>query len=73
MCYFYQITLALVPDFLRSEALGSALGAALNLLHSKIDPFVDPKCAKIANRGVRQKMAKNIQQPVFAGGHPPNY
>ncbi|KAL8786591.1 MAG: hypothetical protein Q9195_008148 [Heterodermia aff. obscurata] len=47
VCYFYQITLALVPDFLRSEALGSVLGSALNLLHSKIDPFVDPSCAKI--------------------------
>lgn len=47
VCYFYQITLALVPDFLRSESLGTVLGSALNLLHSKIDPFVDPSCAKI--------------------------
>ena len=46
-CYFYQITLALVPDFLRSETLGNLLGGALNLLHSKIDPFIDPSCAKI--------------------------
>ncbi|KAL8708127.1 MAG: hypothetical protein Q9220_006981 [cf. Caloplaca sp. 1 TL-2023] len=46
-CYFYQITLALVPDFLRSEALGGLLGGALDLLHEKIDPFVDPSCAKI--------------------------
>ena len=53
VCYFYQITLALVPDFLRSEALGSALGSALNLLHSKIDPFVDPKCAKIGKSPLR--------------------
>ncbi|KAL8666770.1 MAG: hypothetical protein Q9202_001308 [Teloschistes flavicans] len=49
VCFFYQITLALVPDFLRSRALGSLLGGALDLLHSKIDPFVDPSCAKIAN------------------------
>ncbi|KAL8639495.1 MAG: hypothetical protein Q9228_003484 [Teloschistes exilis] len=49
VCYFYQITLALVPDFLRSRALGSLLGGALNLLHNQIDPFVDPSCAKIAN------------------------
>lgn len=47
VCFFYQLTLAVVPDFLRSQALGSLLGTALNLLHSKIDPFVDPSCAKI--------------------------
>ena len=47
VCYFYQLTLALVPDFLRSEALGDALGGALDLLHSEIDPYVDPSCAKI--------------------------
>lgn len=47
VCFFYQITLALVPDFLRSRALGSLLGGALDLLHNKIDPFVDPSCAKI--------------------------
>lgn len=46
-CFFYQLTLALVPDFLRSEALGSALEGALNLLQTEIDPFVDPSCAKI--------------------------
>ena len=44
---FYQLTLALVPDFLRSEALGSLLGGALNLLQTEISPFVDPSCAKI--------------------------
>ncbi|KAL2046473.1 hypothetical protein ABVK25_011842 [Lepraria finkii] len=49
VCYFYQLTLALVPDFLRSEALGSALAGALNLLQTEIDSFVDPSCAKIAN------------------------
>lgn len=49
VCFFYQLTLAVVPDFLRSEALGSLLGTALNLLHSKIDPFVDPSCAKIGD------------------------
>ena len=47
VCYFYQLTLAVVPDFLRSEALGSLLGGALNLLQSKIGPYVDPSCAKI--------------------------
>ncbi|KAL8857154.1 MAG: hypothetical protein Q9178_006330 [Gyalolechia marmorata] len=49
VCYFYQITLAIVPDFLRSRALGSLLAGALDLLHTEIDPFVDPSCAKIAN------------------------
>lgn len=47
VCFFYQLTLALVPDFLRSKALGNVLQAALTLLHSKIDPYVDPSCAKI--------------------------
>ncbi|MCJ1235939.1 hypothetical protein MMC14_003914 [Varicellaria rhodocarpa] len=47
VCFFYQVTLAVVPDFLRSEALGSALGAALGLLTSEIQPFVDPSCATI--------------------------
>ena len=47
VCFFYQLTLALVPDFLRSEALGNALGGALNLLQTQISPFVDPSCAKI--------------------------
>ncbi|KAK3175355.1 hypothetical protein OEA41_002602 [Lepraria neglecta] len=39
VCFFYQLSLALLPDFLRSEALG--------LLQEKIGPFVDPECAKI--------------------------
>lgn len=47
VCFFYQLTLAIVPDFLRSEALGNALGGALSLLQTKISPFVDPSCAKI--------------------------
>lgn len=47
VCYFYQLTLAVVPDFLRSDALGSLLGGALNLLQSEIGPLVDPSCAKI--------------------------
>ena len=47
VCYFYQLTLAIVPDALRSRALGTLLAGALNLLHSKIDPYVDPECAKI--------------------------
>ena len=47
VCYFYQLTLATVPDFLRSRALGTLLAGALSLLHSKIDPYVDPECATI--------------------------
>ena len=47
VCYFYQLTLAVVPDFLRSEALGSLLGGALSLLKSEISPYVDPSCATI--------------------------
>ena len=47
VCYFYELTLAITPDFLRSEALGSALAGALNLLQTKISPLVDPSCAKI--------------------------
>lgn len=47
VCYFYQLTLAVVPDFLRSEALGSLLGGALSLLQSEVGPYVDPSCAKI--------------------------
>ena len=47
VCFLYQLTLALVPDFLRSEALGSVLGGALSLLQNQIQPFVDPSCATI--------------------------
>lgn len=47
VCFFYQLTLAVVPDFLRSQALGTALAGALTLLQSKINPYVDPSCAKI--------------------------
>lgn len=47
VCFFYQLSLAVVPDFLRSEALGTLLATTLNLLHTQIDPFVDPSCAKI--------------------------
>ena len=50
-CYLYQVMLAITPDFLRSEALGDALGGALNLLQTKISPFVDPSCAKIGELG----------------------
>lgn len=46
-CFFYQLTLALVPDFLRSQALGTFLAGALTLLHNRIDPLVDPQCATI--------------------------
>ena len=47
VCFLYQVTLTIVPDFLRSEALGDALAGALNLLSAKLSPFVDPSCAKI--------------------------
>ena len=50
VCYFYQLTLAVVPDFLRSEALGSLLGTALTLLQSEISPYVDPSCATIGEK-----------------------
>jgi hypothetical protein len=46
-CFFYQLSLAVVPDILRSRALGALLGAALSLLSSSIQPFVDPQCATI--------------------------
>lgn len=54
VCYFYQLTLAIVPDFLRSEALGTALAGALDLLQSKISPLVDPSCAKIGKLRIPQ-------------------
>ena len=47
VCFFYQLTLAIVPDFLRSEALGTALAGALNLLQTQISPLVDPSCPEI--------------------------
>lgn len=47
VCFFYQLSLAIVPDFLRSEALGTALAGALSLLQTEISPFVDPSCATI--------------------------
>ena len=43
-----------MPDFLRSEALGDALGGALDLLQTKISPFVDPSCAKIGELSLRE-------------------
>ena len=53
VCFLYQLTLAIVPDFLRSEALGDALGGALNLLQTQISPLVDPSCAKIGELRIR--------------------
>ena len=47
VCYLYELSLAIVPDFLRSEALGNALAGALNLLQTEVSPLVDPSCAKI--------------------------
>ena len=73
VCFFYQLTLAVVPDFLRSEALGTSLAAALKLLHSQVDPFVDPSCAKIGKtlsrssaRVVNAKSAiRKLQRRIF--------
>ena len=53
VCYLYQLSLAITPDFLRSEALGGALAGALNLLQTQISPLVDPSCAKIGELGLR--------------------
>ena len=58
VCYLYQLTLAIVPDFLRSEALGDALGGALNLLQTKISPLVDPSCAKIGELSLRRSFSE---------------
>ena len=52
VCFLYQTTLAIVPDFLRSEALGDVLGSALGLLQEKIAPLVDPSCAEIGELGL---------------------
>lgn len=49
VCFFYQISLAVVPDILRSKLLGTVLATALNLLQNQLQPFIDPNCAKIAN------------------------
>ncbi|KAJ5998111.1 hypothetical protein N7499_005510 [Penicillium canescens] len=48
-CFFYQLILAVVPDFPRSRLLEDPLSPALNLLSDKLKPFIDPECAKIAN------------------------
>ena len=57
VCFFYQLTLALVPDFLRSEALGTALAGALSLLQTRISPYVDPSCATIGKSILRIEAA----------------
>ncbi|MCJ1467784.1 hypothetical protein MMC07_006409 [Pseudocyphellaria aurata] len=49
VCFIYQLTLAVVPDLLRSQALGSLLAGALQLLNNEINPLIDPSCAKIGN------------------------
>lgn len=60
VCFFYQLTLAIVPDFLRSEALGTALAGALNLLQTEISPYVDPSCATIGELILGEKMHETI-------------
>lgn len=60
VCFFYQLTLAIVPDFLRSEALGSALAGALSLLQTEISPFVDPSCAKIGESILRGRYLRYL-------------
>lgn len=47
VCFFYELTLVVVPAFLRSQLLSSLLGGALNLLHSTIDMLGDSSCVKI--------------------------
>ena len=47
VCYFYQLTLAVTPDILRSRFVGTVLGIALSLLSSTLSPFIDPNCATI--------------------------
>ena len=58
VCFLYQLTLATVPDFLRSEALGDVLGGALNLLQTQISPLVDPSCAKIGELSLRGSLCE---------------
>ena len=53
VCYFYQLALALVPDFLRSYALGAVLGSALSLLQNQIGPLVPAGCATIGKSHLR--------------------
>lgn len=73
VCFFYQLTLAVVPDFLRSEALGTSLAAALKLLHSQVDQFVDPSCATIgktlshSSAGVvnAKSVIRKLQRRIF--------
>ena len=60
VCFLYQITLAIVPDFLRSEALGAALGGALTLLQNQISPLVDPSCAKIGKQSLEKLLKRWI-------------
>jgi hypothetical protein len=45
--YFCYITLAVVLDVLRSRALVWVLKAALSLLSSTLQSFIDPQCATI--------------------------
>lgn len=65
-CFFYQLSLAIVPDILRSRALGALLGGALSLLSSSIQPFVDPQCATIGMLFVPTTFLPNllIKYPV---------
>ena len=56
VCYLYELTLAVTPDFLRSEALGDALGGALSLLQNQISPLVDPSCAKIGESNLPREV-----------------
>ena len=46
-CFFYQLILAIVSDFLWSRLLRDVFGPALNLLSDKLNQFFDPERAKI--------------------------
>lgn len=60
VCFFYQLSLALVPDFLRSEALGTALAGALTLLSTEDSPYIDPSCATIGKFTHGEKIRQAI-------------
>lgn len=46
-CFFYQLVLSAVPDFLRSQLLGTVLETALRLVSDNVAPLVDPACPRI--------------------------
>ena len=49
VCSLYQLTLAFLPEWIRSESLGSGLRRALSLLGYQTSPCFDLSCAKIGD------------------------